>query len=590
MKVMFYAPHSAIWVFAFPEALVAEALMQEGNEIVYIGCRRQFRSYCVAMSAYGLKFDSPEASKEKVCQICERNKALLRKGFGLKGSDVADELTADDDRQIENILQNASPENYLDLDVSGIKVGRLALYEFLLNHKKNDLTIGEHEWKEFRGALKNSIASALASLKIIEREKPDRLITYNSFYAVNHVACKAAEKYSVPHYLLHAGATMANRMETLSLTKGYSYNYITRSSLWQLYRNFPCTKSQLSKVTDHILTLFKARSVFVYSRPASGEHADLRARFGISATQKVLVATMSSHDERFASVTIGTMPDDPGVVFPTQVDWIKALVAYVTIRPELFLIIRVHPREFPNKRESVVSAYAAQLQSQLTNLPANVRVNWPSDNISLYDLASIVDVFLNSRSTTGLEMAWLGLPVVVYSPDQLYSYPPDLSYTANSQDEYFQKIEKALGNGWDIEFSRMAYRWGVFQFCHDTVNISESYTSREERASGILAIVFDKMRRKLAPEHLKRQDIRRRTPELKSKSLLNHFLETGKNTLVEAIDVDDVEKSSLAEETEALRCELGRIYSALYQTERNPLPSSLQQHILNFINSKGADK
>jgi UDP:flavonoid glycosyltransferase YjiC (YdhE family) len=52
MKILFFSPHTAIWVHAFPEALVAEALQQGGHEIVYVTCGRQLQRYCVAMSAH----------------------------------------------------------------------------------------------------------------------------------------------------------------------------------------------------------------------------------------------------------------------------------------------------------------------------------------------------------------------------------------------------------------------------------------------------------------------------------------------------------------------------------------------------------
>lgn len=579
MKIMFYAPHAAIWSHAFPEALVAEALMQEGNEIIYIGCGKQFRSFCVAMSAFGLKYDSTEKEKENICRTCERNKLFLRKEFGLKGTDIAEELTEADIGHVDAILKNVTPENYLDLELSGIKIGRLTLYEFLLNHKKNNLEIISTEWPEYRAALRNSLCSALASLKIIEREKPDRLITYNSFYSVNHISCIAADKFAVPHYLLHAGHNMANRMETLTLSKGYSYNYITRDPLWSYYKSLPCSQSQMSIVTDHVLALFKAKSPFVYSSPKSREQVDLKQRFGIAPKQKVLVATMSSHDERFAAVTIGVMPESHELVFPTQIDWIMAITEFVAQNPELFLIIRVHPREFPNKRESVTSKYADKLKSLLAELPRNVRVNWPSDGISLYDIANIADVFLNSRSTTGMEMSLLGLPVVLYSPDQLYSYPPDLNYGANSREEYFQQIMGALTHGWDIEFSRMAYRWGVFMNCRATIDISESY---QVNNIGILKRVINKALRKIAPLNQQKKDSKHRAQSLKSKKLINTFLESGNNSIV-AFSSDKKEEITVQQETEALKHEFRRIYEALYQHGAYIETESMQEKIRNFI-------
>jgi len=582
MKIMFYAPHSAIWSHAFPEALVAEALMQRGNKIIYVGCGKQFKSYCVAMSAAGLSYYSTEKEKLNICQKCENNKSIIRKEFGLKGSDIADELSIKDNQIIATILNEATPTNYLNLEFSGICVGRLALYEFLLNHKKNTLEISLDEWPAYKSALENTISSALVSLKIIEREKPDRLITYNSFYSVNHACCIAADKFSVMHYMLHAGSNMSNRMETLTLTKEYSYNYITRSPIWEHYRELPCTSDQFSIVTAHLLSLFEAKSVFVYSTPISKKKSDLKQKFGVALEQRVLVATMSSHDERFAAVTIGVMPkESPHLVFATQIDWILALIEFVTQRPDLFLIIRVHPREFPNKRESVTSKYAATLQNALVNLPANVRVNWPWDEVSLYDIADISHLFLNCRSTTGVELCLLGLPVVIYSPSQLYSYPPDLNYVADSKVLYFQQIEHALSHGWDIEFSRMAYRWGVFQYCHTTFKISESYKMDGNNNRGIVARGIGKLRRKLSPLYQQKQNCRDRAQRLKSEKTINDFLISGKDSIAEL----NLEKSevTLDQETNALKCEFRKIYAALYRNRSNIEPGSLQEKIATFI-------
>ena len=591
MKVMFYAPHAAIWPHAFPEALVAEALRQQGNQIVYVGCGGQFKSYCIAMSAYGLKFDSPEMEKEKICQKCERNKAFIRKEFGLSGPDIAEELFVEDVRGIDAILKNVTPENYLALEFSGIAVGKLTLYEFLLNHKKNNLEIDSDKWPEFKEALKNSIFSAMASRRIIEREKPDRLITYNSFYSVNHTCCIVAEKYSIPHYLLHAGNNMAHRMETLTLSKGYSYNFITRHPLWGYYRDVPCSSAQLRTVTDHLLALFDAKSVFIYSAPKSREKIDLRGKFSIAPQQKVLVATMSSHDERFAAVTIGVMPPDGSLVFPTQIDWIDALVDFVSKRLELLLIIRVHPRELPNKRESVTSEYASKLKARLIDLPDNVKVNWPSDQISLYDIADIADVFLNSRSTTGMEMSLLGIPVVLYSPDQLYAYPPDLNYTADSKEDYFLQIDRALSNGWNIEFSRKAYRWGVFQYCRALLDISESYGGDKPIVNGFVGRVVNHVLWKLSPNYqqlyqqkqVQKQDCRHRAKKMKSGKTINDYLKSGKNSIIE-LDGMSLETVSLKQETDALKHEFRRIYAAMCWSGTNIEPDTLRAKIHNFIN------
>jgi hypothetical protein len=127
-KVLFFAPHSAIWVHAFPEALVAEALMREGHEVVYIGCGEVLRRFCVPMRAMGLDFDADESMRGAVCRDCNARKRILRESFGFGGGDLSDQLTDKDFVEADRIVASVTRENFLDFRVSDLPIGRFALY------------------------------------------------------------------------------------------------------------------------------------------------------------------------------------------------------------------------------------------------------------------------------------------------------------------------------------------------------------------------------------------------------------------------------------------------------------------------------
>jgi CDP-glycerol glycerophosphotransferase (TagB/SpsB family) len=100
-------------------------------------------------------------------------------------------------------------------------------------------------------------------------------------------------------------------------------------------------------------------------------------------------------------------------LFTNQLEWAKWLISYVGGRNDLHLIIRIHPREFPNKRENVRAPHLDSFISSLgANLPQNVSLNLPDQEISIYDLIPIVNVLLNSTSSVGVEFAAFGIPVI----------------------------------------------------------------------------------------------------------------------------------------------------------------------------------
>ena len=222
--------------------------------------------------------------------------------------------------------------------------------------------------------------------------------------------------------------------------------------------------------------LLDAKSPWVYSLKSNKKSESyLKNYFGILPNQKVLVATMSSEDERFGADTVKTIPPFQNPIFITNFDWINYLIELVKNEPSFFLIIRVHPREFPNKREQVTSKQAKILELKFVNLPSNIKVNFPKDNISLHDLIKITDVCLNSTSTSGLEFLLFGIPVVIYDRKQLFSYGRELNLIADSIEEYKMKIIEATNSGKNILNIINAYRWLSYRNEVASISIKDSY-------------------------------------------------------------------------------------------------------------------
>ena len=368
------------------------------------------------MSASKVRPGQPDDVRHAVCGTCQRYDRLLREGFGFRGPVLSSVLTPEDFAAAEQVIAEAKPELIQALHRDGIPLGRIALYQLAIRSEQINLNLADDEWDEYLIELRNTVYAWLAARRLIDEHKPDRVIVYNGLYSVNRAACLLAEARGIPALFLHAGANLSNRLQRLMLGRGDTFSYYSRLvEGWPRFSEIPCDSHLLSQVTDHYLQLIEARSIFVYSKVRSDGSFSLRQRFGISASQKVAVATLGSYDEEVAAEMVGARTIRKEPLFKTQVEWIEALVEFMHRHPNIFLIIRVHPREFPNRRDSKKSEHARLLEQALLQLPANVKVNWPTDQISIYDLVEETDVFLNSWSSTGKDMALLGIPTVIYS-------------------------------------------------------------------------------------------------------------------------------------------------------------------------------
>jgi hypothetical protein len=581
VKVLFFAPHSAIWQHAFPEALVAEALQQRGHEIVYVTCGERFRTYCVPMSAYGVRPEAPSARKRAVCVRCNRSKMLIRKNLGLKGYDLADRLSSRDIDTITELVRSTTHDNFFTLQVDGINVGRMALYQLLLRHKKIALEFDQHEWGEYLLDLENTLYSHFASRNILDSERPDRVVVYNGLYSVNRVCCKLAENRGISAYFLHAGGNWSNRLQKFILARDNTYSFMKSIiARWPDYRYRACSRELLKKLTDHFLVLFAANSIFVYSAAKGKGSADVRGRFGISSEQKILVAAMGSYDEEFAAEIVEAKRPIDNLVFTTQVSWLQALVRFARQHPELFLIIRVHPREFPNKREAKKSEHAEMLETLFKTLPSNVAINWPADRISIYDLADEADVFLNSWSSVGKEMSVLGLPVVIYSAE-LPLYPAELNYLGTSEADYFDKIERALKDGWSIENSRKAFRWLAVEYDYALIDISESYFELETQNKNLVSRAAGRLRRSIDAHYKERSDLKLRAPRLRSAGQIEDTIEANSDSVLDRLRLDPDSAPTLEQETGYIENELRRLRLALYDNTPAGPENTLSYRLLH---------
>ena len=455
MKIISFCSYPSVWHFAFAEAAIAYELKKKGHEILFItpGYHLGHRSRLM-------------------------HERTLRKQFDLPGYDIGAILTAEDMREINSIITTSDRKQIESLTIDGVAIGRIALYETLLHSKKMNLDFSETEWAKCLADVRSTLESFFACRRILEKERPDSILMYNALYSVNRVWERYADLKGIPAYFLHHGLNLSDMDNTLIIAKTNTMEYFKRlKQIWPAVKDTPSPATDLSYVTDHFLTLLTAKHFLVYSS-AKAKDTDIRRFFGVSSGQKIITATMSSYDEMFASQYVGARKLPSDLLFASQTEWVAALIEWVRQRPELFLVIRVHPREFPNKRDPVKSEHVKTLEAKLRDLPANVRVNWPNDDLSLYDLAQETDVFLNAWSSVGVEMSLLGLPVVIYS-GELVLYPSDINYLAASRADYFTQIDAALSDGWRYERIRKTYRWLSLYYCKPIVRFRDGQRAGE---------------------------------------------------------------------------------------------------------------
>ncbi|MCB5184120.1 hypothetical protein LG201_02760 [Methylobacillus gramineus] len=475
MKAMFYSLHAAIWLHALPESRLASHLSEAGHELVYVSCNKSFSHYCTSMSAFNLALNEDVLKKNKICDSCIKNAKKITQSFKSKHLKLHDYIDNETKELVEFLLKDVTVDNFLDFHHENIPVGRLATYEPLLKYKKMSLEFREEQWQDLQVHLRNAIVSLIGFIQIFKQEYPDKIFFYSPQYGVNGVCAEYAVNQGKQAYFLEGSSSNAERYSALRVWEWSQYKLVNPALRhWQDVKNL-VSLEDIDRVSAHVSELFKGKSFAVFSAPKTGNFS-IREKFNIPQNAKILLASLSSFDEAYAAFVIQGFPERKvkSLVFSDQFEWIKHTINFMKSRPDDYLVIRVHPRDYPNKRDSNQSEQALIWEGMLKVLPDNVKLNSPDQNISLYDFLDDVHALVTGWSATGVEALLHGIPVITYDK-YLPSYPEDIHLTGESEHEYYDNLIKVLSlvKSYDNSHIVNAYRWLAVSFSLGTVRINQ---------------------------------------------------------------------------------------------------------------------
>jgi hypothetical protein len=122
----------------------------------------------------------------------------------------------------------------------------------------------------------------------------------------------------------------------------------------------------------------------------------------------------------------------------TMAEWVERTVLFFANRPEVQLVVRIHPGETLTVGPSVADV----IHKVLPDLPSHIRLIDPKEKINTYDLMDIADLALVYTTTAGMEMAVRAIPVVVGG--KAHYRGKGFTLDPETWDEYFAILNNVL--------------------------------------------------------------------------------------------------------------------------------------------------
>lgn len=384
-RVVFFTPRD--WTAHVQwEAVLAQALRLRGADVHVITCGGGLE-ICDRANTW----EAPPMP----CRTCVKYVDDAMEAHRLSSVSLRDGWQDDDPGDWPD-LDELSLGQLVDVDGEGLPLGeltRIPVSWFLLRASLQDDPLAAQTWRAFLRSARRITRGVRSAL---DRLQPDVVVLLNGLFMFDAIAWAVCRERGIDVVTYERGfikeTLLFRRNEVAALTR--------MDDLWPRFRDVALTADQTAVVERYLddrrhgrRTIDRYWDDVEFVRPAHERTGRLVALFP---------------NLTWDSAVIGQT-----VAFASIQEWLTAAVEYFAARPEHQLVIRLHPAETKLPGKQTREPLGGHLDERFPVLPPNVRVIAPDDNTSSYPLMEACDVGLVFTSTTGLELAMTGKPVIV---------------------------------------------------------------------------------------------------------------------------------------------------------------------------------
>lgn len=460
--ILFFSPEAGVPPHYAAQCVLARTLKEMGHKVLFARCFEVFER-CPVMDMYQLPYAGGPEVTAGTCINCAAASIEMLDAYGLDSLDLRTLVTREIAAQYQRALMSL-PDDLNLFEYDSIPFGKLCINDLVLATKILDFEKVSEEirqaWLEY---IKSSLLSYLLIDRLCQRFTISRIVHFND-YSVLLGARMAARKHGIPSSTVTLAPHNVIDRRRFLISSDIIWAILAKQErAWPAWRSLPLSADQVKAVAGDLLARLGGQGSHTYSPSKTFQADDIRSRLDLAKNRKLIVAYTSSLDEMLAGralrESVGVPVIEPPQPFADQIAWLQELSSFVGARDDLQLVVRIHPREGANKRDSVSSMHLTRLRNAFGRPQKNCVFVWPAEPISSYDLGEAADVVLTSWSAIGLEMARLGVPVLT-STNGLMPFPhDDFLEWGQTATEYFSKLEMLLDRPTTMDTIARAFRW-----------------------------------------------------------------------------------------------------------------------------------
>jgi len=412
------------------ESALAVALTMRGADVHVLLCDAALPACaeCDASLYPNMQRFVDEGPTRDLCHDCCWPAERVYRALGLKILRYSDAITAAERDQAHTLARSLPVDRLRDLKIEDLAIGEHAYagaLRFFASGTLDDEPFGEPVLRRY---LEAALLTASASRRLFREVGYVNATFTHGIYVPWGILGEAARRERVPVSTWN----VAYRKRRFIFSHDDTYHHTLMNepvSNWEDQELKPAQEREL-------MTYLSSRREglfdwIVFHRPTKQNPVDVARKAGISLERPIIgLLTNVSWDAQLHY---------PRNAFPNMLDWLVQTVRYFERRPDLQLLIRVHPAEisgFPVSRQPILG----ELQKHVPRLPANITIVRPESGLSTYALMSLCNSAIIYGTKMGVELSSVGLPVIVAG--EAWIRNKGITWDAATPDEYFRLLDR----------------------------------------------------------------------------------------------------------------------------------------------------
>ncbi|MDX9701582.1 MAG: capsule biosynthesis protein [Candidatus Auribacterota bacterium] len=443
------------------ESFLAVALTLRETEVHFLLCDGVLPACmdCSLGITIGEKKLAEETAQAYLCKACFRYTAKMFSTLGLKIHRYSDYLSDKDKQEAREVSSAVSLDKIAGYTYKGISVGNHAMAGALRFYARGDLNEEPYAGQIASHYLNASVLTAIATQKLLDTFKFDTAVFHHGIYVPQGIVGEVCRQNKVPV----VNWSIAYRKSSFIFSHNDTYHHTLMTEPVDSWKEMRWN----DRMEEAILSYLKSRWdgsrdwIWFHEKP-SNDVTRFAMQMGIDFS-KPCVGLLTN-------VMWDAQIHYPARAFPDMLAWLIYTIEYFRSRPELQLIIRVHPAEIWGKQPSRQKV-TDELKKHVQNIPPNVFVIPPEARISTYAVMMQCNTVIIYGTKTGVELASYGIPVVVAG--EAWIRNKGLSIDATSEPTYRSILDTIpLKNRLDSKMLREARKYAFHFFFRRMIPLS----------------------------------------------------------------------------------------------------------------------